>query len=169
VYPDSVLLAQEPAPGQRPEAPHPALLARGRAAGLLVWQGFDITDRLEQGLLDATEAHREQQVRHTLNRALQQYLHGHGLLAEASGDLPAVLNACLAFLSRSPAQVVLVNLEDLWLETQPQNFPGTREERPNWQRKVRHSLEAIYHMPQVLAALRTVHHLRKQPRRAPVR
>ena len=83
-------------------------------------------------------------------------------------DLPAVLNACLAFLSVSPAQVVLVNLEDLWLETQPQNFPGTREEHPNWRRKVRYSLDAIYHMPQVLAILRTVHHLRKHTQRVTV-
>jgi 4-alpha-glucanotransferase len=132
------------------------------------WQGLDITDRLEQGLLDAAEAHREQHVRQTLSIGLKRFLHKHGLLTNASADLPAVLNACLAFLSMSSAQVVLVNLEDLWLETQPQNFPGTREERPNWQRKVRYSLDAIYHMPEVLATLRTVNHLRKQTQRGPV-
>jgi 4-alpha-glucanotransferase len=132
------------------------------------WQGLDITDRLEQGLLDAVEARREQRARQILHRALQQFLHKHGLLTESNTDLPAVLNACLAFLSGSPAQVVLVNLEDLWLETQPQNFPGTREERPNWQRKTRYSLDAVYHMPQVLAILRTLHHLRKQTQRMTV-
>jgi hypothetical protein len=31
-----------------------------------------------------------------------------------------------------PTAVVLVNLDDLWLETQPQHFPGTRDEHSNW-------------------------------------
>jgi 4-alpha-glucanotransferase len=37
----------------------------------------------------------------------------------------------------------LINLEDLWLETAPQNVPGTWQERPNWQRKARLGLEEI--------------------------
>jgi len=73
-----------------------------------------------------------------------------------------VLEACLAFLSASAARVVLVNLEDLWHETQPQNFPGTSDQRPNWQRKARYGLAALRQMPQVVQALQAVQHLRQR-------
>jgi 4-alpha-glucanotransferase len=39
--------------------------------------------------------------------------------------------------------VLLVNLEDLWLETKAQNVPGTLDEHPNWQHKARYRLERI--------------------------
>ena len=126
------------------------------------WEGLDITDRLDQGLLSTTEAAQERAQRGQLMQALQHFLHERALLAEASAELPAVLSACLALLSASAAQVVLVNLEDVWLETQAQNFPGTHEERPNWRQKTRYSMEAVQHMPQLLALLRTINHIRRQ-------
>jgi 4-alpha-glucanotransferase len=126
------------------------------------WQGLDITDRLAQGLVTREEAQRERQRRQVLLRAMQNFLQQQGLLTEAATDVSAVLKACLAFLSASPGRIVLANLEDLWLETQPQNFPGTGDTRPNWQWKARYSLEAFRHRPQVLATLRTVNHHRKQ-------
>ena len=57
--------------------------------------------------------------------------------------------------------VVIVNLEDLYLETNPQNVPGTSTERPNWIRKARHGLEEIREMAQVIRILREVDRLRK--------
>ena len=54
-----------------------------------------------------------------------------------------ILAALLKFLARSEAEVVLVNLEDLWLETRPQNTPGTSTERVNWRRKMKLSLEEL--------------------------
>ena len=36
-----------------------------------------------------------------------------------------------------------VTLEDLWLETERQNIPGTTDEHPNWRRPLRYSLEEI--------------------------
>jgi hypothetical protein len=76
--------------------------------------------------------------------------------------LPALLEGCLTFLSASPAPVVLVNLEDLWLEREPQNVPGTSDERPNWQRKARYASEAFQEMPTVLDPLRTINDLRRR-------
>lgn len=38
-------------------------------------------------------------------------------------------------MARSKAQMVLINMEDLWEETIPQNMPGTTQEHPNWARK----------------------------------
>jgi len=56
----------------------------------------------------------------------------------------------------------LVNLEDLWLEASPQNVPGTWEERPNWKRKARYSLEQIRELPWLRATLLMIDQLRKQ-------
>ena len=55
-----------------------------------------------------------------------------------------VLRALLAWLRASPSELVLVNVEDLWLERRPQNVPGTSNERPNWRRKTRFTLEEIF-------------------------
>ncbi|MFC2150074.1 1,4-alpha-glucan branching protein GlgB [Calditrichota bacterium] len=46
-------------------------------------------------------------------------------------------------LAESPAQTLLVNLEDLWGEKKPQNIPGTTDEYPNWRRRCALPLEEI--------------------------
>ncbi len=47
------------------------------------------------------------------------------------------------FLLSSHAQLVMINTEDLWLEDQFQNFPGTSNEHPNWQKKFKLNLSEI--------------------------
>lgn len=75
---------------------------------------------------------------------------------------PAELHAaCMKYLSASQGHLVLVNLEDLWEETQPQNVPGTGPERPNWRRKSRHSFDEFTQMPEVVDVLKDVDRLRK--------
>jgi 4-alpha-glucanotransferase len=124
------------------------------------WRGLDITDRLRRGLLDDSGARREEKSRDALKRSLLAFLRRRGLLREANPNEDAVLQACLALLSASPARVVLIGLEDLWLETQPQNVPGTAEEHPNWRRKAAFVLEAFCQMPQVLDTLREMNRRR---------
>jgi 4-alpha-glucanotransferase len=128
------------------------------------WRDSDIDDRLKLGLLDRTGARTERRARREQRRSLMHFLERKGLLVGASADPRRVLRAILAFLSASPARTVLVNLEDLWLETRHQNIPGTHDEHPNWQRKARYSLEAFREMPEVLDALREVDHVRKRGR-----
>jgi 4-alpha-glucanotransferase len=41
-----------------------------------------------------------------------------------------------------PSKVLLINLEDLWEESEPQNIPGTWKEYPNWRRKLAWDIEA---------------------------
>ncbi len=57
--------------------------------------------------------------------------------------------------------MVIVNLEDLWLERAPQNTPGTSSERPNWVRKSRYSLEELLALPGVIRTLREIDRIRK--------
>ncbi len=46
----------------------------------------------------------------------------------------------LSKMAHSPAQYVLLNPEDTWAETEPQNVPGTTQ-FPNWKRKMRLPIE----------------------------
>lgn len=126
------------------------------------WTGLDVDDRLELGLLTDREADQERDLRARLRHLVVDFLRRRNLLANDTFDTEAVLEACLALLASSPAPVVLVNLEDLWQETQPQNTPGTWTERPNWRRRARYSLEEFSELPAVLRILRTVDRARRQ-------
>jgi 4-alpha-glucanotransferase len=128
------------------------------------WRGLDIDDRLKRGLLDDKGARSERRSRQLVKQSFLASLKRRGLLKGADDDERDVLRACLAFLSASPARVVLVSLENLWLEARPQNVPGTSDEHPNWRRKAHYSFEAFSQMPEVLDTLREVDRLRKQGR-----
>jgi len=125
------------------------------------WQGLDIHDRRQMGLLDKAGAQQEVAHRQTLKRALASFLQHKGYIKGSASDQMEVLKATLSFLSVSSTPVVLVNLEDLWLETEPQNVPGTRDERPNWRRKARYSLEDFSRMSEVVGILQALEHLRR--------
>ena len=129
------------------------------------WEGLDIVDRLRLGLLDPAGARIEQENRRSLRPTLERFLERQGWLTGDSPGLAPLLQACLRFLSASPARVVLVNLEDLWLERETQNVPGTREERLNWQRKGRYRFEAFREMAAVCDSLREVDESRRRPAR----
>lgn len=126
------------------------------------WQGRDIEERLKPGLLDRASAEQEKKNFTNTKSALSTFLKDGGWLQEPEDNISAILKACLSFLAASQTRIVLVNLEDLWLETQPQNIPGTRTEYPNWRRKARYTLEEFCQMPQVIDILRTVNLLRQQ-------
>ncbi|MDZ4247588.1 MAG: 4-alpha-glucanotransferase, partial [Dehalococcoidia bacterium] len=127
------------------------------------WQGLDIKQRGEMNLLDNDEITTEERLRQAAKDAIVSLFH-------ASGDLPGneynqaeVLKAFLTFLARSQARLVMVNLEDLWQEINPQNVPGTEKEWPNWQRKARFSIEEFRNMPRVIEVLKEVNRLRMMP------
>lgn len=127
------------------------------------WAGLDIDDREDLGILDAELAAAERKRRRELLRAVETFLQRRGFLKDARDPL-AVLRACLAFLSTGPGRVALANVEDFWLEKNPQNVPGTWRERPNWQRRAAHSLEEFTRMPAVVQALREMDRIAKQGR-----
>ncbi len=114
------------------------------------WRGLDIEDRLDLGFLDSGGARKEQRRRGAVRRALVTYLRGRGEKDVRQTETRSILEACLARLRSSRAALVLVNLEDLWLETRPQNTPGSGKRRTNWQRKLRYRLEEISRKPPVI-------------------
>ncbi len=117
------------------------------------WEGLDIKDREDLGILDAATAKADRTRRQELVRAIRTFLQERGFLKDPR-DPAAVLRACLNYLSTGPGSVALANIEDFWLEKNPQNVPGTWHERPNWTRCARYSLEEFTAFPSVLQALR---------------
>lgn len=144
-------------------------------------RGTDIEARVDAGHTDEARARAERSGRAAWRDALLALLRDRGLLAgktEAAGsgardgdagtvgvpdserptvapDTTSVLRATLHLLASSDADLVLVNLEDLWLETSPQNLPGIPGGH-NWTRKARLSLEAMSSDPRVLELLAAV-------------
>jgi len=126
------------------------------------WQELDIQERLNMGLLDKKNARMEKRNRQACKEALISFLRNRNLLKKDRADIRDILRACLLFLSGSRARTVLVNLEDLWLETQPQNVPGTDYELPNWQRKARYALEEFCQLSEVRDILKEIDRLREK-------
>jgi 4-alpha-glucanotransferase len=106
-----------------------------RAAGLADEEGYrnQINDRRreKQAMLDAL--HFEKLLPETYERDAAK-------LAEFNGELH---NAVIGFLMNVPSMILLVNQEDFTKETEQQNLPGSTAQYPNWQRKMRLSIEDL--------------------------
>lgn len=125
------------------------------------WTGKDISLRRRLGLLTAPAAAKERRDRARLRSAVTRDLARRGLLVPRAGTAAAA-RAVLAVLAASPARKVLVNLEDLWGETHPQNVPGTSEGVPNWRRKAARDLEAITTSPTIRRDMNELASLRRR-------
>ena len=92
-------------------------------------EGRDIEERVRSGLLAPDEAAQEHEVR---REAVDRLAKTVGATAKDPADF---LNRVLGWLADSESPLILPWLEDLWLEPDQVNLPGTRSsERPNWQR-----------------------------------
>jgi 4-alpha-glucanotransferase len=78
----------------------------------------------------------------------------------AAGDAHQVLTACLEELARSEARCLMLNLEDLWGEPEPQNVPGTAGGR-NWRRRSRYGVEQLDSVPGLPERIRRIAALRE--------
>ena len=113
------------------------------------WEGRDIDLQLELRLLnrqEAAEAHEKRRA------AREKIAAAFGVEADAQSSLAAILQ----FLAESPARSLLINLEDLWREVDPQNTPGTGQERPNWRRRARLNLAEIESSESIRAMLHNI-------------
>ncbi|MFC1967880.1 4-alpha-glucanotransferase [Chloroflexota bacterium] len=126
------------------------------------WQGLDIEERKRIGLIDRAGVKEEKNWLLGMKKYLIAFLQGRDWLHGAEDDMAAVLKACLSFLAASQARIVLINVEDLWLETQPQNVPTTKKEYPNWQHRAQYTFEQFRQLPQVVDVLLIVNELRKR-------
>jgi 4-alpha-glucanotransferase len=98
------------------------------------WNAKDVDDRVAMGLLDEAGAKRERETREQMKRSIVQEL-----VDGPASDVQTALEAVLSYLASSDAEIVLINLEDLWHEREPQNVPGVPEH--SWRHKFRMGLE----------------------------
>jgi len=129
------------------------------------FQGFlqmkDVDDLVSLGFFTPEQAREEKARRGSIRQTMEESLPPDERRRGAKTD-NMLLRERLDHLAASPARMVLVNLEDLWHETEPQNVPGTHTERPNWQKKARFSFEEFSTRADVVEPLKRVDELRKR-------
>lgn len=155
-----------------PPGEYPPLAAASAATHDLAtlkgfWLGRDIAWRQRLQLYPDAEAEKADiSDRHTARWQLLEALAREGLMAwERFGEfLPQDADpvyteelgeTILAFLARSRARLMLVQLEDVAGEEEQANLPGTSDDHPNWRRRLSASLDAILDGPEMqrIAAL----------------
>jgi 4-alpha-glucanotransferase len=143
-----------------PPAEYPALAAASAATHDIAtlkgfWLGSDILWRQRLGLYPDRHAQEaEVAERHRDRSLLLAALVREALIAPAQigdflpeGGVPVytteLAGAILAYLARSRARLMLVQLDDVISEAEQANLPGTTEAHPNWRRRLSRSLEEI--------------------------
>jgi 4-alpha-glucanotransferase len=123
-------------------------------------KGADIDDALRLGFLSREAADPARAARSAQKQTLSRLLHGRRLAPRAPSRRDLLLGS-LRYLASSRSEMMLVNLEDLWLETRSQNIPGTTADRhPNWRRKAARTLEDIEADAGIARTLREVNSAR---------
>ncbi|KAF0117573.1 MAG: malQ [Rhodospirillaceae bacterium] len=141
---------------KRPGAYPPLALATASTHDLPTvaghWQGSDVTLKQRLDLVSADQpAEALEESRDADRWFLRAALIDQGLVGE---DFPidAALNqeqletlvlAVHRYLAKSTSHFMLVNLDDLLLETTQLNLPGTVDEYPNWRRKLAQGVDAL--------------------------
>lgn len=98
-------------------------------------QGRDIDLRRALRLLDKSGAIYDQRLRAAAVEQMKAAL--------SVSDEGELFDALMDRLCQSPAPLVMLALEDLWGEAEPQNIPGVSEGYPCWRRPMRLSLEEV--------------------------
>jgi 4-alpha-glucanotransferase len=110
-------------------------------AGWLDGDDIGLHERL--GLINAEEARQTRAARESGVAQLRTALVAGGDLPEGDGDTVALMIGAYRYLARSPARIVMLQIEDAAGERTPVNIPGTNLQYPNWRRKLRDDLETI--------------------------
>jgi 4-alpha-glucanotransferase len=137
---------EEPRP---PTDDQVALIGTHDTPTLAGWiEEVDIDERVRVGLLEKDAAPAEREARAEASQNLAKIL-------DVSVDEPAaLLSELLEWLGRSPSPLVIPWLEDLWLEVEQVNLPGTRSsERANWQRPMARTLDEVMADPEIEALI----------------
>lgn len=130
------------------------------------WSRSDTAEREQAGQISHEGAALEARERQRQQQAALEFLSREGFLKKGGSFAEEARRGFERVLASSRAGLVMINLEDLWGETEPQNRPGTSEERRNWRRRARYSLEEMQSLPEVTSGLAAVDAERRL-RRAP--
>jgi len=124
------------------------------------WRGADLELKQRLKLYPSDEAQREdEEIRRSDKTLLLRALQSEGMLpdglnpdnVEEAQMSPALMAALHGYLARSPASILLIQIDDLMQEREQINLPGTVDERPNWRRLLSLSVDQLRGSPVVLA------------------
>lgn len=122
------------------------------------WDLSDLHVRTELGLLGTRAVQQElRDIRKRDKQALLDLLHEldflpQRLVAEAVPEMTGELNLAVhRYLASSRSLIMMSQIEDWMGMRSPVNIPGTSDEHPNWQRKLRYSIEGFFDRPEVRA------------------
>ena len=144
------------AAGARPSVPHDCL------AGLnthdmptfsAMWQGLDIRQQQRVGILNPADAPDVRRRRRRALKSLLDLLRSVCPTITAADGLDIVLRCTLGWLGASRARYVVVNVEDLWHETEQQNIPGVGDAYPSWRQRAARTMNELWHSADAAAAL----------------
>jgi 4-alpha-glucanotransferase len=94
--------------------------------------GSQVTDRAALGLLTRPEEEERAEADRTVSDWIGA-LAGEGLLPAGERPTPEAFTVALyAYLAKTPARLIAVNLAEAAGEVRSQNIPGTSDEYPNW-------------------------------------
>jgi (1->4)-alpha-D-glucan 1-alpha-D-glucosylmutase len=107
------------------------------------WTGHDIEIRAALNLYpDDAARQRAVDERQATKVAILAALHEAGL--NPADGLSAIAKATHVFLARTSSALMFVQIEDLALERDQTNLPGTVDIYPNWRRKLSRSIDDIF-------------------------
>ena len=125
------------------------------------YQGIDIQESVRLNLLDKKQAlDATKKRKKDLSNLKKILVKKFGEKIEPifnNNNLADILTYSLLLLASSKSKFLMINIEDLWLETASQNIPTTSIEHPNWQRKLRYSIESfnqLKNLPHLLNLIR---------------
>ncbi|MFG0306282.1 MAG: 4-alpha-glucanotransferase [Phycisphaerales bacterium JB040] len=108
------------------------------------FDGSDVDERVRLRVFSKDLAAGEKRWRKRCQAPLKSFLRRHGMLRKSGRvDHDELGHGLNRYLASSEAELVLVNLEDLWGETRMQNVPGTSTQHPNWRSKLKKSVEVL--------------------------
>jgi len=125
-----------------------------------MWNGLDICQHAELGIVASSDVPAATEKRRRLKRALLSLLPCH--LETEEARVRDVLRCTLEWLGKQKARYMLVNLEDLWLETRQPNVPGIGAAYPSWRHRAALTLEQLSNSPDISDLLGIVRRSREE-------
>ena len=116
------------------------------------WEGTDIETRSALGLFPSEEARNTMwEERHREKAGILAALKSEGLLPSGVSDDPSqvpmmtteLMEGIHHYLARTPASIVLANIDDVIGIRYQANLPGTVDQHPNWCRKLSLTVEDL--------------------------
>jgi len=134
------------AEGRAPSPPHNSLASlntHDMPTFAAMWTGVDICQHATAGIINSGDVASAKEKRRRVVAALAGLLRAKCPWLQCPAPLADVLRCTLRWLGDGNARWVMVNVEDLWLETTQQNLPGVGDAYPSWRHRAAKTMEEL--------------------------